>query len=824
MFLISLFTLSPRFYSNLNYDKKRENISQYNLKSSGHWVLIDTTFVIDDTSPYWLGSMDWATYNATYDWCNGEGTLSNPYVIENLTMIGYDDQASIWIMDSNVHFIIRNCTFIDEGIGLDITNSENGKIINNTFVKKEIGLICGGNDFTIFENRFHDNDRGLVINGGDNYNISKNLFIDNKNGLQMVNDVEYSLIYANTFKDNDYGIYLHHMNGENNNFSYNLMYGCGFYHYDYDDDPVWAETNIIETSNLVNGKPLYLYFNESSLRSINFTNAGQVILIKCNNSNIANLDISKSTFGIGLYYCKNNALTNNNCSFHSYAGIYLRNCNNITLDSNLATFNHISGISLALGNNYNLTNNQMINCGLNVYGTLEDFYSNSIDSTNLVNNKPVYYLTNQSGLDPSDYPNAGQLFLIECNNSLIADLEIYNTSQGITSYYCYNNIYTNIDSSFNYRGMYFSSCSNNIISGVNTTDNEGVGVCLIDCNNNKVIGNTIRECRNQFDYILQVYTNPALSIMGDNNTIIGNTITDNPDEGIYISGEYNNITDNNIYNNGDGISFEVVTNNLIIGNNITSNIYNGIHFLEDCDNNQILGNLINGNNGTGIFAEWNFANNEIIRNIISNNALGINFGSWCYNNSLYRNLFLKNGMHVIDDGTDNNWNCTTIGNYWDNHTAPDANNDGIVDNPYTYIGGLAGSIDYLPIAEDGAPRITIISPSEGDEFSEIAPEFNITVIDLYLDTMWYTIEGNMTQYFIKDLNGTIDQDAWDNVLEEEITITFYAQDIVGNVGSKSVSIIKIAPSTGRGIPGFNIFLIISTISVISLFIVKKKFK
>ncbi|GAH51114.1 unnamed protein product, partial [marine sediment metagenome] len=95
--------------------------------------------------------------------------------------------------------------------------------------------------------------------------------------------------------------------------------------------------------------------------------------------------------------------------------------------------------------------------------------------------------------------------------------------------------------------------------------------------------------------------------------------------------------------------------------------------------------------------------------------------------------------------------------YWDNWTSPDTNNDGIVDNPYTYIGGAAKT-DYLPIAEDGAPRIMINSPSEGDGFSAVAPNFSVSITEDYLDTMWYTIDGGSNNYtFIE--NGMINQSA-----------------------------------------------------------------
>ena len=203
-------------------------------------------------------------------------------------------------------------------------------------------------------------------------------------------------------------------------------------------------------------------------------------------------------------------------------------------------------------------------------------------------------------------------------------------------------------------------------------------------------------------------------------------------------------------------------------------------------------------------------------------------------NIVYNNFFLSNGQHAYDGDTDSKWNTTTIGNYWDNHTVPDSSpQDGIVDTPYTYIGGPAGSIDYLPIAEDGAPSITIHSPSSGIPFGINAPTLIVEIIDTTPVEMWYSLDGGIHNYTFRYMEvysyphtayaGVIDQSAWDALQDGSVTITFYARDIVGNTAFEAVSIIK---DTGLD-PGIITFIVIFIIggivfiSVIVVILVKK---
>ncbi len=91
--------------------------------------------------------------------------------------------------------------------------------------------------------------------------------------------------------------------------------------------------------------------------------------------------------------------------------------------------------------------------------------------------------------------------------------------------------------------------------------------------------------------------------------------------------------------------------------------------------------------------------------------------------------------------------------------------------------------------------------------------------------MWYNLNGGVNNS-IASLSGTIDQAAWAALPEGNVNLTFYADDLVGNIGYAEISITKSPPSSG--IPGFNPFILISImfiiIGVISLIILKKRLK
>ncbi|MFW9873374.1 MAG: DNRLRE domain-containing protein [Candidatus Thorarchaeota archaeon] len=88
------------------------------------------------------------------------------------------------------------------------------------------------------------------------------------------------------------------------------------------------------------------------------------------------------------------------------------------------------------------------------------------------------------------------------------------------------------------------------------------------------------------------------------------------------------------------------------------------------------------------------------------------------------------------------------------------------------------------------PEIIINSPLENQTFGRIAPSFNLSIIEDDLVSTWYTLTGVSENFDISSLYGTIDQATWNRLPKGEITISFYAQDTAGNIGIKTVKIIK----------------------------------
>jgi len=315
------------------------------------------------------------------------------------------------------------------------------------------------------------------------------------------------------------------------------------------------------------------------------------------------------------------------------------------------------------------------------------------------------------------------------------------------------------------------------------------GIYLSNVTNAVIIEN---NCSNNRNGIFLTYGSHTLA--GSNNNTISKNIAMYNIWGLFAEYSNENTFSKNIFNNNTeiGMCVEFSNGNKILENtaNFNTNTWGGIIVSNSVDT-LVQDNTVIGNNPRGIGIIFSSDNNNATGNVIKENTIGMELDSTADNNLMYENIFLKNGLHAFDDGSNNNWNNTLIGNYWDNHTSPDVSPvDGIVDDPYTYIGGFAGSIDYLPIAEDGPPSIIINSPSEDDVFGTSAPSFSVTITDNLLIETWYTLDGGLHNYTFTGSTGTIDQSAWDAMPYGVITLTFYASDIPGNINSTEVNIEK----------------------------------
>jgi parallel beta-helix repeat protein len=294
--------------------------------------------------------------------------------------------------------------------------------------------------------------------------------------------------------------------------------------------------------------------------------------------------------------------------------------------------------------------------------------------------------------------------------------------------------------------------------------------------------------------------------------ISGNYITQTTSNAIAIKGiECINITieENTLYANEQyGINFGWDTpspsmNNSITNNNISYNGDTGI-ILEQCDQSTFSDNLVQGNIiGIGL-AYYNSYNSFIANKIIDNTDLGLTiFDFSCENNLIYGNNFTNNGINGEDYGINNQW-CTNndgikAGNYWDDYTGNDTNDDGIGDTEYDNIEGFMEPKDYYPIWWD-APVIEIgDQPVSGMEYGEIPPNYHILINQGIGDSFWYEVNGTSSGIMPinpTNLQGPIDNQIWNSFSNGSITITFYVNDSQNELDSEDVVVTKTIKEEG----------------------------
>lgn len=177
------------------------------------------------------------------------------------------------------------------------------------------------------------------------------------------------------------------------------------------------------------------------------------------------------------------------------------------------------------------------------------------------------------------------------------------------------------------------------------------------------------------------------------NSVSGCTITNN----IIEKGEY-------------GLYLLSSDGNTINGNTLQNNNQKGIR-LSNSNSNTIQGNVIQ-NIGDGVYL-LSSNSNEIYQNDIKGNARGL----WLHssnNNIIYKNDFSDNiGDNAYDTGS-NSWNYNSQGNYWDDYTGKDEDNNGIGDTPYDIPGGSNQDL-YPLVNQKPVATIDSVTPNPATE-------------------------------------------------------------------------------------------------------------
>jgi parallel beta-helix repeat protein len=686
----------------------------------------------------------------------------------------------LFLLFSENNNITNNIVQSNRYYGIYLSSSHNNVLSGSEFINNGHGLRLFHSDLNLIEdnNASFNNDHGIYLTDSSDNHIKNNLLITNA----------------------EHGIYFSY--SRNNNLTNNKIFDDGIMIYGFTVDE-WF-THSIDTSNNVNGKPVYYFKNK--IGGTVPSGAGQIILANCDNVliqyqnitnctagillgfstyiNIYNNNISNSTYGIYLTHSNTNAIINNNISF-TERGITLRGVgsrDNMVINNNVmnndygiylsdskkneilgnSLFNNTSGIHLTSATDYNITNNILGDSGIYIEGyELKYWNSHMIDTLNTVNGKPVYYWKNQTGgIVPT---GAGQVILANCTNVTISDQDLSFLKAGIGLGYSSNCTIADSNVSDNEFGIFLQLSTNNTINNITAYNNEN-GIKLSRYSiNNRFISNNIID--NDIGIVTDTYSGWNKYTK---NNIEYNSI------GMMIDSDGNNITYNFASHNGMGFRLHGVTGNNIIGNTAFLNdIYaeSGFYLIDSYDNNII--NNTASNNYHGIYLRRSDGNN-ISGNKLISNTFGLHFLSSDWNNvsrnTIFENIYLgfyladssnnmifnnniiNNSFQANDDQSDNYWDkgYPLGGNFWsdydgwDLNSTPDQNTpppDGIGDIPYVID---LDSQDNYPLMEPSfdnlAPQIRLVSPLNNSEISS----GNMLYFDIYepnLDYCYYSLDG-----------------------------------------------------------------------------------
>jgi len=352
----------------------------------------------------------------------------------------------------------------------------------------------------------------------------KNIIIVNFDIGVYLNNSTNNLIRNNYLVTNDYaGIMLD--KSSSNTISENVFLNCGL--------DIFDSYNNVVINNMVNDK-LLVYLEGVS--DLTVSDAGQVILLRCNNIKVENLSLSKINKGIQLWQTNNTLISVNNVT-KNCIGIYLYSSSNNNISKNYIANNEIGVILEKFSNNNSVIGNDLKDnpsYGIRLIQSSCNLVSNNVISTEVESTLDIIPVA----IELWDADNNS----ISCNNirNYLNGIVIENYPDGLGSS---NNIIVK-----------------NKVEGYNRETAVGIAVFGYGSNNNSIIENEI--------------INNCLGILGGwttKNTMSKNIIMNNY-RGI-VFGEYATeimISENNITKNSVGVdvegSFNIIYKNIIANN------------------------------------------------------------------------------------------------------------------------------------------------------------------------------------------------------------------------------------------------------------------
>ena len=560
--------------------------------------------------------------------------------------------ANITKLD-NITYTFTGSIYDEIGVERDNTVVDGaGHTVEGTDASDSIGIdLTGRSNVTIENMQIKRFGYGVMLSNSSSNTLSGNNITENfYDGIVLTNSSRN--VISSNIGLNDA---IHLENSSNNTIRGNILMnsGCGLYVLD-------SYQNIVE-NNTVNGKPLVYLENASGCK---IADAGQVVLVRCNNIVVENMDLSNADIGIELWETSNCVIANNTLNSNLWNGISVfEGSANNTITDNIISYNH-RGLCLSGSSNNTIKNNNIV----------QNFFSIEISSDNVFFHNNLIDNIQRAGASlwgwntwDDGYPSGGNYwsdhavtdnysgpFQNETGSDGIGDAPYTIDTNNQDNYPLMSpwvafegqTIYIRADGSIDPSGAPVQRKGDlYMLTGNVTSDSDGI---VIERDNMTLNGTgfTIQGPESGYEIGLDLSYRSEVTV--ENMTISGFTTT-----GIYLwhSSSINllenivrNIHSHDPHSFGPGIAIGESTDILVSGNVVTNNDV-GLN-VGDC-NNTLSNNTITENDHFGILfcGSGNTFSDNVVR---YNGEYGITLQSSASRNTIFDNTIANNHAVGVD--------------------------------------------------------------------------------------------------------------------------------------------------------------------------------
>jgi parallel beta-helix repeat protein len=210
-------------------------------------------------------------------------------------------------------------------------------------------------------------------------------------------------------------------------------------------------------NNTVDGKPL-VYLEGASNYTVD--DAGQVILVRCENIRVESLNLSRTYAGVELWETTNSTISGNKITANNWIGIFLYSSSGNIISGNNITDNYDDGIRLTNSLSNSIFGNNITKNGFGI--SLYSSSGNSISGNDITRNYDDSRLY---------YSSSGIYLYISSNNSISGNNVTANNDYGISLYSSLDNSISENNIANNYDGIYLTGSSNNSVYHNNFINN-----------------------------------------------------------------------------------------------------------------------------------------------------------------------------------------------------------------------------------------------------------------------------------------------------------------------------------------------------------------